>query len=159
MNIALQKFKALTEREQRLVIVSIIVVIIGTFYWGLWSPLNNAVKQQELQLTSQQKLLIWVQEQAQLAQQLRGTATVPTVYKGTLQQAVSSSIQGYNIEISRMQPQGENLQVWIDEAPFNDFIGWLDSLEHMGLVISQADIAETDEQGYIKVRRLLIGKP
>ena len=57
-----------------------------------------------------------------------------------------------------MQPQDDELQVWIDQAPFNDVLEWLKTLEGMGIVIIQADIAEADDPGYIKVRRLQLGK-
>jgi general secretion pathway protein M len=57
-----------------------------------------------------------------------------------------------------MQPQGAELQVWVDQAPFNDVLAWLQSMESMGVVILQADIAEADDAGYIKIRRLQLGR-
>ena len=40
MNTLKQKFSQLTEREQRLVLISAVVVVVGMFYWLVWSPLN-----------------------------------------------------------------------------------------------------------------------
>ena len=43
-----------------------------------------------------------------------------------------------------MQPQGDELQVWVDQAPFNSVLEWLKAMENMGVIILQADIAEAD---------------
>jgi general secretion pathway protein M len=57
-----------------------------------------------------------------------------------------------------MQPQGDELQVWVDQAAFNNVLEWLKAMESMGVVILQADIAEADAAGHIKIRRLQLGK-
>ena len=62
------------------------------------------------------------------------------------------------IAISRMQPQGEELQVWIDQAPFNDVLSWLQSLEKIGVSILDIDITASDLPGQVKIRRLKLGK-
>jgi general secretion pathway protein M len=62
------------------------------------------------------------------------------------------------IAISRMQPQGDELQVWIDQAPFNDVLSWLQSLEKTGISILDIDIAESNLPGQVKIRRLKLGK-
>ncbi|MCS5576597.1 MAG: type II secretion system protein M, partial [Alteromonas macleodii] len=43
MNALLEKYKALTEREQKLVLVSAVLLIIALFYFAVWSPLNAAL--------------------------------------------------------------------------------------------------------------------
>jgi len=159
MNVVMEKYKALTEREQRLVMISAVAVIIAIFFWGIWKPLNDAVDQQRTLNTSQQKLLVWVKDSAARAKQLRRSSTGTATYNGSLPQAVNVTTSRHNIAISRMQPQGEEIQVWVDQAPFNDVLAWLQALENMGIVILQADIAEADGPGLIKIRRLQLGKP
>lgn len=158
MNVVLEKYRGLTEREQRLVLISAIVILVAFFYWGLWKPLDTAVERQQTLNVSQQKLLVWVRESATRAQQLRRSATGGTSYSGSLPQAVNITTNRHNIAISRMQPQGDELQVWVDEAPFNDVLAWLQAMETMGIVIQQADIAEANAPGMIKIRRLQLGK-
>lgn len=153
-----QRFNALTERERYMVILAGVAIIIAIFYWGLWSPLNTSLQQQQTQLASNQKLLLWVEEQANRAIALRRSGPAKQTFQGTLPQAVTSTTARFNIAISRMQPQGDELQVWIDEAPFNDLMAWLDTLEDMGIVILQTDITEANDDGIIKVRRLVLGK-
>ncbi|MDO6566876.1 type II secretion system protein M [Alteromonas sp. 1_MG-2023] len=158
MNALISKFKALTEREQILVMISAVVVVIGLFYFLVWSPLNASLHQQKQLLDNQQSLLVWVKDSAVRAQQLRRSSNTTAPFRGSLPQAVNRTTSRHSIDISRMQPQDDELQVWIDEAPFNDVLEWLKTLEGMGIVIIQADIAEADNPGYIKVRRLQLGK-
>jgi general secretion pathway protein M len=71
---------------------------------------------------------------------------------------VNQSASRLNITISRMQPQGDELQVWVDQVPFNDVLSWLQSMESKGVVILDVDVAETSAPGQIKIRRLKLGK-
>jgi general secretion pathway protein M len=57
-----------------------------------------------------------------------------------------------------MQPQDEELQVWIDSVPFNTLMLWLSALEQRGVIILQSDLSETNEDGFVQVRRLQLGK-
>ncbi|MEP1448515.1 MAG: type II secretion system protein M [Paraglaciecola sp.] len=148
----------LNEREQRLVIVSAIMIVIAIFYWGIWSPLNTSLERNKVAVKNQTELLDWVQKNANKAIQLRRSAGKSASFSGSLPQAVNQSATRMNIAISRMQPQGEELQVWIDQAPFNDLLSWLQSLEQTGINILDIDIAESDLPGQVKIRRLKLGK-
>ncbi|WP_394222265.1 type II secretion system protein GspM [Alteromonas gracilis] len=158
MNALLEKYKALTEREQKLVVVSAVVVVIALFYFTIWSPLNSALDKEKQLLDNQQSLLVWVKDSAARAQQLRRSSSGKRAFSGSLPQAVNRTTAQHDIEIARMQPQGDELQVWVDQAPFNSVLDWLKAMENMGVVILQADIAEADAPGYIKIRRLQLGK-
>lgn len=158
MKALLEKFHSLSEREQRLVLISAVVIVIGAFYWLIWSPLNSAVEQNRKAVSNQKELLAWTTKSANRVIQLRSSGTSQASFRGSLPQAVNQASSRNNISISRMQPQGEILQVWVDEAPFNDVLSWLHALEGMGVVILQADMAEASAPGMIKIRRLQLGK-
>lgn len=158
MNALLAKYHALTEREQRLVVVAGIFVIVALFYGLVWSPLNSGIEEQQKRLASQQKLLTFVQDSANRAVQLRRVSGSTKSFSGSLSQAVNNSTTRHKITISRIQPKGDDMQVWIEEAPFENLLSWLHMLEGMGIVIHEIDIASADEAGYIKVRRLELGK-
>ncbi|MFT6895813.1 MAG: general secretion pathway protein M [Paraglaciecola sp.] len=158
MNKIKQKYSQLTEREQRLVLLSMVVMVIGLFYWLVWAPLNYSIATNQKAVTQQQQLLTWVQKNAGRAIQLRSAKGVGGNFNGSLPQAVNQTAAQVNIAISRMQPQGEELQVWVDQAPFNDVLSWLQALEKMGIIILDLDITEADVVGHIKIRRLKLGK-
>lgn len=151
-------YASLNEREQRLVLISAVLVVIALFYWVIWSPLSQGVTKGQANLDSQQELLVWVQQNANRALQLQGSAKPSSKFNGSLAQEVNQSAGRLNIAIARMQPQGDELQVWIDQVPFNDVLSWLQGLESKGIVILDLDIAETNAAGQIKIRRLKLGK-
>jgi general secretion pathway protein M len=158
VNKLIQTFHQLSEREQRLVMISAAVVVVGIFYWLIWSPLNQSLETDRKAVTAQQELLVWVQKNANRAAQLRGSAGKSAVFSGSLPQIVNQTAARLKIAISRMQPQGEELQVWVDQAPFNDVLSWLQALEKVGVVIKDIDIADADSPGMVKIRRLKLGK-
>ncbi|GAC17926.1 type II secretion system protein GspM [Paraglaciecola arctica] len=148
----------LSGREQRLVIISAILVLIAIFYWGIWSPLNTSLERGQVAVKNQTELLDWVQKNANKAIQLRSSGGKNASFSGSLLQAVNQSATRMKIAISRVQPQGDEIQVWIDQAPFNDLLSWLQSLEKTGVSILDIDIAESDLPGQVKIRRLKLGK-
>ncbi|MBU3020353.1 type II secretion system protein GspM [Aestuariibacter sp. A3R04] len=152
-----EKYYTLSEREQRLVLITAAVVAIAIFYWGIWQPLTSGVEKEQAHNDAQQSLLLWVQEQGSRAQQLRRSGNIQT-FSGSLPQAVNNTSARHNIAIARMQPQNEELQVTVDEAPFNDVLNWLKTMEEMGIRIIQLDIAESNEPGMVRIRRLQLGK-
>jgi general secretion pathway protein M len=151
-------FLQLSEREQRLVIISAVMLLVAIFYWGIWSPLNTSLEKSQNAVKNQTELLAWVQKNANKAVQLRSSSGNKASFSGSLPQAVNQSASRMQIAISRMQPQGDELQVWIDQAPFNDVLSWLQSLEKTGVSILDIDIAESDLPGQVKIRRLKLGK-
>ncbi len=159
MQALLDRYKALTEREQLIILVAAIVVVVGLFYALVWNPLNTNITQREQQIERQQTLLTWVEQSAQRAIQLRRSSGGQRAFTGSLPQAVNQTTNRYDIAISRMQPQGEELQVWVDQAAFDNVLDWLNALERMGVVILQVDVTEAEASGQIRIRRLQLGKP
>jgi general secretion pathway protein M len=151
-------FLQLSGREQRLVIVSAVLVLVAIFYWGIWSPLSTSLERDQTAVKNQTELLDWVQRNANRAVQLRSSGVDKASFSGSLPQVVNQSASRMKIAISRMQPQDDELQVWIDQAPFNDVLSWLQSLEKTGVSILDIDIVESDLPGQVKIRRLKLGK-
>ena len=149
-------FASLSEREQKLVLAASAVGAIGIFYFIIWAPIHNALAQQKVALAKEQATYTWVQEQVNRAQALR-QSNRSTSFNGSLTQLVNQTTRASGIPVSRMQPQDDELQVWIDEIPFNTLMQWLNNLEARGVIIVQSDISEVDAEGYVQVRRLQLG--
>ena len=158
MDKLLEKFNQLTPREQRLVMLSGVFVVIGIFYFLVWSPMTTSLDTSRQAVENKQADLRWVKDNAARAMMLKGSSAPRASFNGSLTQAVNQTANRLKISISRMQPQGDQLRVWVDQVPFNDMLSWLSSLENMGLVIINLDIAQADSPGQVKVRSLQIGK-
>ena len=66
-------FLQLSNREQRLVIISAVLVLVAIFYWGIWSPLSTSLERNQTAVNNQTELLEWVQKNANRAVQLRNS--------------------------------------------------------------------------------------
>ena len=153
-----QKYAQLSEREQWLVKIVAIVVVIGLFYSAVWSPLNTAVAKSEKSLKTQKTVLQTMKKNTQRALQLKSGGSRNAALSGSLAQAVNLTANSLSVTISRMQPQGDELIVWVDEAPFDSVLSWLQAMENRGVRIIDADFAEANQPGQVKVRRLQVGK-
>lgn len=150
-------FYALSEREQKLVSLAGVALIVAIFYFALWSPLNNALAQQKILLKNEQSFAAWADDQANRATKLRQSSTGIS-FSGSITQLVNQTTRSNQIQVARMQPIGDNLQISIDEVLFTDLISWLEVIERSGIMVIQSDITETGNAGYVQVRRLQLGK-
>ena len=141
-------FGKLETREQLLLKIGSIILVIGLFYGLVWAPMNNTITRQTALLEQQQALSTWI------VQQGPGKATL----KGSIVQAVNQTAKASNITLTRIQPSNDEVQVWIDEVEFNTLMVWLDSLDKSGVQVLQADMSESGGAGMVKVRRLQLGK-
>jgi general secretion pathway protein M len=153
-----QRYASLTEREQGLVKIIGMFLLITLLYSSVWSPLVNAVEKSERTLKTQKGVLQTMQKNSRRAQQLKASGSTNASLRGSLAQAVNGSASRLSVSISRMQPQGDELIVWVDEAPFDSVLAWLQAMEAQGVRIIDADVAETNKAGLIKIRRLQVGK-
>ena len=147
-------WQQLNKREQRLVGVMGLVCLIFMFYSLIWQPLNKGLEEAKSKLARQQQLLSWVQEITALYQQAKraggkssGSASISSV--------ANRSAKTYKLAITRMQPQGDDLQVWIDSTPFTQLLFWLEHLaNNEGLQVKAIDLTHGNRIGEVKVRRL-----
>ncbi|UAA38906.1 type II secretion system protein M [Paraneptunicella aestuarii] len=154
----LEKYRALNERERTLTIAAGIMLVVSIFYFGIWSPMQQSLKTNKAAVASQTELLEWVEQSANRAIQLKQSSGSNRTFNGSLPQTVNQTAARFNIAITRMQPQGDEIQVWVDKAPFNEVLKWLQQMEQQGINIAEADLAESDEPGMIKIRRLRLSK-
>mgnify|MGYP002700572450 FL=1 len=151
-------WQQLKSAEQRLVLIMSGVVVLFLFFILIWQPLENNINSTQQKLVRQQALHTWVQESTQRYQQSK-KSNISNGSKGSLSSIVNTSAGRNNISIARLQPQGEDLQVWIDEVPFTQLLSWLEVLaNNEGLSVKSLDLSKADRNGVVKVRRLQLGK-
>lgn len=156
MNLASIKawWQGLNLREQRLVIAMGSAFSLFLVYSLLWQPLNDNVVDTKKRLASRQALLIWVTDNTARYQNIQksGDSKQSTA---SLSSIVNRTANGQQLTITRMQPQGETLQVWLDSAPFTQLLFWLEHLaNNEGLQVQAIDLTRSDNEGEVRVRRL-----
>ncbi len=150
-------WQQLNIREQRLVVVMSALISIFILYSLIWQPMNESIETSKLKIERQQELLTWVQESAQRYQQAKRNGGRSS--GESLSSIVNRTSRLEKINITRMQPQGDDLQVWIDEISFNQLLSWLEKLASRdGLQVKNIDLSKADQQGVVRVRRLQLGK-
>lgn len=149
-------WQQLNLREQRLIMAMAAAISVFILYGLIWQPLNENIASSKLKIERQQALLSWVEDntkrykQAKLTSGSRSGASLSSIVNRTSRQN--------DIIITRMQPQADDLQVWIDEISFNQLLTWLEQLaSREGLRVKNIDLSLADEQGVVRVRRLQLG--
>ena len=147
----------LNAREQRLVASLGGVLLIFIFYSVVWQPLNENIEKGEKKLKRQQELLVHVTEETRKYRQLKGTGVKNR--GGSLSSIVNRTAKQKGISIDRMQPQGDDIQVWLDDVSFNTLLTWVESLSlNEGIQVKNVDLTKTEQAGQVRVRRMQLGR-
>ena len=153
-------WQKLNARERLLLKCGGVFVLIGVLYWLIWQPLVTATERAQQQLDGRLQTLQWVQENSQCYRQLAAQSGRTQQVSGSLQQRFSHSARELDINVSRMQPQGEQLLVVIDELSFNQLLNLLNQLQRgAGLVVDSLDVVELNAPGQVRVRKLVLELP
>lgn len=148
----------LNSREQRLVGSLAGVLMIFIFYSFIWQPLNENIEKSQKKLTRQQALLTFVSEETQRykAEKKNGNNQASS---GSLSSIVNRSARQQAITITRIQPQSNSVQVWIDNIAFSQLLTWLEKLANKeGIEVDTIDLTKGEQPGQVRVKRLQLGK-
>lgn len=149
----------LSEREQQLSLLSAAFLLLAVIYWGAWKPLADQLQESEKRLRDAQQTLTWVQDKATVLVQAGAGKQKAGASELTLIQIVNSSGKQYGIDFSRIVNKKEQIEVWISDVEFDQFIRWLSVLNNRYFVsVIATDFSKIDQEGHIKVNRLLLAK-
>ncbi|MBR9788070.1 MAG: type II secretion system protein M [Vibrionaceae bacterium] len=147
-------WSSISQREQRMMMGCGVLVIVGLIYWGILQPMSQRAELAQSRIQSERQLLAWVKDKADDITALRKSGGV-TYSNQPLNQLVSSSARRYKVELIRVQPRNESVQVWIKPLAFNQLVDWLRYLkEQQGIEVEFLDIDRTEQAGMIEVNRL-----
>ena len=153
-------WQSISPRERVLVGGGSIALVIAALYWGGIKPLNDRAEIAQNRINSERSLLTWVQKKADTIVTLRGGAssTTQTAIR-PMNQVIPSSTRQFKIELIRMQPRGEQMQVWVKPLPFNTLVNWLAYLrDSQGINVQFLDLNKTDTEGMVEVNRLQLSR-
>ena len=150
-------WQQLNLREQRLVLGLGSVVLVFLFYNHAWLALHNNLEKAAKKNARQQELLIWMETNVARYQAAKRGAGASS--SGSLSSIVNRTASRHGIKIARMQPQADDLQVWLDQVPFRQLLQWLEQLSNNeGLSVQAIDVSRDDQAGIVRVRRLQLGR-
>ena len=155
-----QWWKKREPREQQL--LTIMAVLLGVFlvWYGVWQPLHTATVRGETRLANQQETLRHVIATTAQIEQLRNVQpaqrTEPGVSAAQLNGFISRTSAEFGLEVARLQPQSDSVQITYNDASFDDLLAFLAALETRQVHIESIEIAETGEPGMVRVRRLQV---
>ena len=151
-------WQGLNIREQRLMQVMSSAIVVFLLYSLLWQPLNESLSKTEQKLANRQALLLWVTENTARYQNVK-SKNGGKKSNGSLSSIINRTANQQQLTITRMQPQGDNVQVWLDSAPFTQLLFWLEHLaNNEDLQVQAIDLTKADKQGEVRVRRLQLGR-
>ena len=143
-----------SQREQRLLIACSVLLFLGVIYWGILQPVSQRADMATNRIQSEKQLLNWVKDKADAISQLRAQGGVASSSL-PLNQSISSTASRFGAELVRVQPRGEELQVWVQPMPFNRLIDWMMFLqEKHGVSATFMDIDKGEQDGTVEVKRL-----
>lgn len=145
-------------REQRLLTGLSLVLIVAFFWFVVWQPLQEGIERAERSVAVQQETLHWVTENTERVKQLRERSEprATALSSNELTQFINQVSSELDLQISRIQPQGEALLLVFNDADFDVFLEFLAALAERQVQIDVMDVAETDEAGVVRVRRLQV---
>ena len=121
-------------------------------FW-IWQPLHQSLGNQQAQAKAAAEQLVWLQTQLPLLSAQNNAMRS----SASLNEVVSQTAQSFQIQVSRMQPQNDQMQVMLNDISFDQLLAWLHELQYQHNVsIVQLDLAVADAPGMVRVRRLLV---
>lgn len=150
-------WQELNTREQWLVLVMSLMVSVFLLYSVVWQPLGDNLAKTEKKLANRQALLTWVTDNTARYQQVKSTGGKKST--GSLSSIINRTANQQQLTITRMQPQGDNVLVWVDSASFTQLLFWLEHLaNNEDLQVQAIDLAQGDKSGEVRIRRLQLAR-
>ncbi|RUO64901.1 type II secretion system protein GspM [Idiomarina ramblicola] len=152
-----QRWRQFNQREQSLLAVLAGVLFIALLYFVIWQPSAQAVANAEQKLVAQQQQYQWVQQAIARYKELEESSTQQQSASGSVTQRINRAAAAQDIQIARLQPQGQEYLLSIDDVAFSDLLSFLAELEQQqGLALSAVDIAKLNTPGQVRLRKLLV---
>ncbi|MBK1691695.1 general secretion pathway protein GspM [Ectothiorhodospira mobilis] len=153
----------LAPRDRRVLRLGGIALALILLWWGLWLPLTDRVARSQQSVAELRADLAWMQAAAQVVRSARGQEEPPPVHRGerSLLGGVDATAReaGLGGSLRRVQPEGEGrVRVWMDDAPFDDIVQWLDRLQRRhGVRVSGLVVDRQAREGRVNARIVLEG--
>lgn len=149
----LSRWQQLNLRDRTMLIVLGVALVLYLLYQMAWRPLAEANERLRLQNAAAAQSLATVMQLAAEYGELRRNSAQNQSQGQNLAQVVDQTVAANNLHMSRFQP-GSNgdVQVRLDNAPFDQVVRWLNQLESAHAVnIKEMAVAPGSASGLVNV--------
>lgn len=117
-------------REQLILIAASIVVGALLYFLIVWEPIYESLHQKNAELKETRELANWLTEIRPEVRRSGVQAPSRSSNRSMLSVVDTAARQAkLSPKVKRMQPDGDDtVRVWIEEAPLNDVLRWIQSL-------------------------------
>ncbi|MGB0942041.1 MAG: type II secretion system protein GspM [Marinomonas sp.] len=142
-----QKYQALSKREQTLVGVMSLVIFLYLIYSSLWLPIHERQEAAQKKLDANLKTYYLLVENAALlnANQADQGIVLEDRSGQALQALVSRTMRKQKLVAQRMNLDGDSrLQVWVENTSYSEISKWLEVLAKNKVAIFSVQFASRD---------------
>ena len=133
------RYEKLPPRD-RMALLLMSVVVVGTLVFLLFLKVHQAADKAEQQARQERATLAWLRN---IGPQLSGGALGDSSL--SVLDMVSSAAAGQGITMQRFEPDGNRVRVWLEGADFARVASWLALLERQGVMSREAHFEQTEK--------------
>lgn len=136
-------WQRLSDREKLLLVIGGCFVVLLILYLFLLEPLQKNLEIKVADVEQKQNDILWMEQQLPLIQQLRQKNPVlirednrplPALVEQTLGQFKLREVT------DRIVPEENTVQIWMNRAPFEILLNWINSIGKVGVTVNKIDI-------------------
>jgi general secretion pathway protein M len=150
----------LTPREQQLLSIGSVILVIALFYLFIWQPLVSSIDDLNDTIAGQQQLLAWMNSTTpQLIEARNMSKPIAQIDANLLLSTIDQSLKAKPIsdkppEIN--QTESNKVQVKFVTVGFDNLIAWLNDLwQNNDILVSQATITSSKSTGEVQASLIL----
>lgn len=149
----LARLQQLSLRDQALLALLAAVVVLYLIYQLAWRPLAAANAQLRQQNETAARTLENVAQLAAQYRQLQQSGARGGQSQGSLTALIDQTVAVNQLQMSRFQPGSSgDVQVRLDNAPFDQVLRWLHQLEAQhGVAVKELAVAPGSDSGLVNV--------
>jgi general secretion pathway protein M len=148
----LNKFRELSLRDQAMLMVLALALVLYIFYQAAWRPLATANANLVRGNAALRDSLQAVTSLAAEYQQLQQAGVRGAVSQETLAQLLDRTVAANQLQMSRFQPGSTgDVQIRFDNSSFDQVVRWLHQLESEGVTVRDLAISPGAAAGLVSV--------
>lgn len=146
-------YSGLGKRDQRLVVVGLVLVVLLILYLAVINPLVSAHQSLARRVAADRSLLVYMNSVAERLRVSNARSSAHPVLTGSVFSAVSAAARGSSISnaVQRLeQANNGGVRVTLSAVRFDALVRWLDKLaSEKGIVVNRATIQGAQAPGTV----------